>query len=172
MKKELISTLIQMGVLIALVLTLSISSVSLLETWRMTFSQAPNMDVTGMEVKSLLVVWFLYFLSILGPIFLIALFGGLGGFVLGLRKIKPRLAPIKKSILAILETTIILSIFFIYIYLNFDHVLYVTNFTVDQIYSFIWKMVLEIISIILILKIVIISITILSGKYQSKSESQ
>jgi len=169
--KELISILVLSGIMISMLIVLSFSSSSLLEAWRMTFSHAHDMEVTFDEIRNLLVISTLFFLIVLGPIFLVIFLGGVGEFILEAKKIDKRYSLFSKLIFSIIEGTLIFLIFFAYIYFNFDHILSLSSLTVGQILSFLLKMILKIISIILIVKILIITICFSFRRIRGKLNS-
>jgi flagellar biosynthesis protein FlhB len=152
-REELISTLVLGGFLISLLIVLSLSSSSLMEAWQMTFSHVHDMGITMDEIRNLLIVSTMYLLIILGPIFLVIFLGDIFGSKKNDRSIRPRI----KSVVSIFDTALIFVIFFSYIYFNFDHLIFLGSLSIEQIFSFILKMSVKIISIIVIIKVLIFS---------------
>ena len=153
----MISTLVLIGVVISLAITLSVSSGNLLEAWQMVFSHTHDMQVTIVEVRNLLLVSALYFLIILAPIFLVVFMGRFERNIMGSGEIDQGIRPILKSFYIFCEVILIALIFFSYLYLNFDHILSVRNLPVEKIFSFIFRIIIEIVSLTIIIKILIIS---------------
>jgi hypothetical protein len=158
LKNEFISTLVLLGIVISLIVTLLFSSSSVLEAWRMFFNHLLNTEVNIESISDLLTLTTLSFLIILGPILIVSIFGRLGRLRFGAREANQGYQFLSKSIYLFLETVLISLIFLSYIYLNFDHILLVQNLTLTKIFSFLWKTMVEIIFITLIFKASIISL--------------
>ena len=159
-EKELVLSLVLICGLCSLVITFSLGSSRIMEGWRLIFSHAHEMEVSVDEIRNLLVIATQYMLIILAPIFVLAFFRS--------RKMDNNYPSVSKIKMPLLSTLITFMVTFIYIFFKLDHIISVMSLTVDQIFTFIWKISMEIFAIILVVKILSILVFIAVLRFRSR----
>lgn len=160
LEKELVLSLVLLGILVSLVVTFSLGSSRIVEGWRLIFNHAHEMEVSIDEIRNILVITTLHILVILAPIFVLIFLGCMASFFFKSRKADVNYLAVSKSVMPALTTSIILIATFTYIYFKFDHILSFMSLTVEQIFTLILEGSLEVFASILVFKILSISLII------------
>jgi len=155
---------------IMLAFALSYGGSKIMDVWRIIFSHAHSMEVTVDEIRSLLIIVITDLIFLFFPVFLVIFCGSVGGFLVRPKSMEDLKSSSSNLLKPIFNITIIFLISVVMVQFKLDQILSVMSLTVEQIFNFVWKLSLEIVAIILIVKIILIALLIFYRRFRTESK--